>query len=111
MIPLQSAKFQEYDWTSATVKACTVLRTVLEFLWASHQKLVPTTVAAVDPNQDTVEWTSLHHFACIMSAKILGPLPPFLAPPALGAIDSNVLLSAVVGDIRMICDVAQCQLL
>jgi len=38
LIPLLSAKFQEFDRSSTTVKACTVLRPVLEFLWATHIK-------------------------------------------------------------------------
>jgi len=38
LIPALSAKFQEFDRASTTVKACTVLRPVLEFLWAVYQK-------------------------------------------------------------------------
>jgi hypothetical protein len=113
LIPiLSSAKFQEYDRTSATIKACTILRPILEFLWAAHHKLDPATVAAVDPSQDAMEWALHHHFACIMDVNILAPLPPFLAPPVPDGLDPNVSLSAVVGHIRMIRDdVAERQLL
>jgi hypothetical protein len=40
LIPILSAKFQEFDRTSPTVKACTILRPVLEYLWAVHMKTV-----------------------------------------------------------------------
>jgi hypothetical protein len=38
LIPALSAKFQEFDRSSTTVKACTVLRPVLEFLWGVFHK-------------------------------------------------------------------------
>jgi len=39
-----SSKFQEFDRTSMNVKACTILRPVLEYLWAVYPKKVPSTV-------------------------------------------------------------------
>jgi len=35
LIPALSSKFQEFDRTSTNVKACTILRLVLEYLWGS----------------------------------------------------------------------------
>jgi hypothetical protein len=46
VIPLLSLKFQEFDRSSSNVKACTILRPVLEFLWGVHKKLVPFTTIA-----------------------------------------------------------------
>ena len=37
LIPIISTTFQEYDRNSEQVKACTLLRPVLEFLWAAHK--------------------------------------------------------------------------
>ena len=51
LVPILSAKFQEYDRASSTTKACTTLRPVLEFLWAVHHKLVPATVVGLDTSK------------------------------------------------------------
>jgi len=52
LIPLLSSKFQEFDRASSSVKACTVLRPVLEFLWAVHKKFVPPMTLAADSSSD-----------------------------------------------------------
>ncbi len=38
LIPALSSKFQGFDRTSSNVKACTILRPVLEYLWAVYHK-------------------------------------------------------------------------
>jgi hypothetical protein len=48
LIPFLSTKFQEFDRSSTQAKACTLLHSVLEFLWAVSEKLVPPSVVAVD---------------------------------------------------------------
>jgi len=82
LVPLLSAKFQEFDRSSTSVKACTLLRPVLEFLWAVHTKLVPTTTMAIDNGNDAVEWSAWLHYAYICTAQHTGHPPPFPVPPA-----------------------------
>jgi hypothetical protein len=82
LIPLLSAKFQEFDKSSPNVKACTTLRPVLEFLWAVHKKLVPQTIMAVENSSDALDWGSRLHFAYIHAIPTMAPPPPFPAPPA-----------------------------
>jgi hypothetical protein len=65
LIPILSAKFQEFDHSSTTVKACTILRPVLEFLRGVHKKLVLPTIIAVDTSNDAIEWAAHQHFAYI----------------------------------------------
>jgi hypothetical protein len=48
LIPILSNKFQEFDRTSPTVKACTLLRPVLEYLWAVHKNLIQPMVFSID---------------------------------------------------------------
>jgi hypothetical protein len=57
---------------------------------------------------------SRHHiiiFACISSSHVLGPLPPFPVAAAPDALASNISISLMVGDVRMIPYVAEPQLL
>jgi hypothetical protein len=84
LIPLLSAKFQEFDRSSTNIKACSILRPVLEFLWAVHKKVIPATTLAVDGGNDTAEWSARLHFAYICTAPALGAPPQFPAPPAPG---------------------------
>jgi hypothetical protein len=80
LIPILSAKFQEFDRTSPTVKACTILRPVLEYLWAVHNKIVLPIVSSAERNQDSLDWcTNLHSARIIPPAPVMPP--PFLAPP------------------------------
>jgi hypothetical protein len=53
LIPILSTKFQEFDRTSPTVKACTVLRPILEYLWAVHMKMIPPLVSSIARCQDS----------------------------------------------------------
>ncbi len=66
LIPILSAKFQEFDCTSTQAKACTSLRPVLEFLWAVSKKLVNPTVIALDTSSDGSDWSARLHFAKIL---------------------------------------------
>jgi hypothetical protein len=91
LIPMLSSKFQEFDRSSTSTKACTIMRLVLEFLWAVHKKLVPPTTLAVENRSDAIEWSAQLHFAYIQVAPMLVPPPPFPVPPVPGvsAIDSS----------------------
>jgi hypothetical protein len=44
LIPLFSNKFQEFNRMSPSVKACTILRPVLEYLWAAHILIIAKTL-------------------------------------------------------------------
>jgi hypothetical protein len=102
LIPILSAKFQEFDRVSQTVKACTVLRPVLEFLWAVHHKKVPSTVIGLDTNSDTLAWASKLHMTCI------NPLvpPPFpIPPPPPGNLPQDQgAVNSIVGELRLLRD-------
>jgi hypothetical protein len=107
LIPLLSTKFQEFDRSNTVVKACTILRPVLEYLWAVHKKLVPTTVVAVDSSVDASEWSSRFHFACISSS-----LPALLpAPPVPTTLAQDPSMASMTEELRRIRDVAERQLL
>jgi hypothetical protein len=58
-----SSKFQEFDRTSMNVKACTILRPVLEYLWAVYPKKVPSTVIGLDQSSEAKEWSEKMHLA------------------------------------------------
>ena len=111
LIPLLSAKFQEMDRYCPTVKACTLLRPVMEFLWAVHKKLIPSTFLAIDVSQDAGEWASHFHFACIMAPVAPGFPPPFTAPPAPNSVDPNAPFASVAGDVRLLREAAEQKLL
>jgi hypothetical protein len=109
LIPLLSARFQEFDKSSQTVKACTILRPVLEFLWAIHKKLVPSTTFAVESSSDAVEWAARQHFAYIL---IVPPMPPpFPAPPAPGMGPTSGPFDAMTDELRKIREANEKQLL
>jgi len=55
LIPFLSTKFQEFDRSSTQAKACTLLHSVLEFLWAVSEKLVPPSVVAVDSSTNGLD--------------------------------------------------------
>jgi hypothetical protein len=112
LIPILSTKFQEYDRTSAQVKACTLLRPVLEFLWAVHIKLVPPLIVAVDLSPDGVDWSARFHFAYISPKQNSTSIHPFpLPPPPLGINAPSVPMESIACDIRMIRDATERQLL
>jgi hypothetical protein len=109
LVPILSAKFQEYDRTSSTTKACTILHPVLEFLWAVHHKLVPTTVVGLDISNDAQEWASRLH---MVNIHPLGP-PLFLAPPPHSASipQDQSMVNSIVGELRLLRDAQDKQFL
>jgi hypothetical protein len=111
LIPVLSVKFQEFDKSSATIKACTILRPVLEFLWAAHKKLVPPTTLALENSSDAVEWSSRQHFAYICAAPLLPPPPPFPVPPAPGNLSSNSPFRVMTDELKKLREASEKQLL
>jgi hypothetical protein len=75
---------------------------VLEFLWATHKKLIPATVVAADNSVDAVEWAARQHFAYIFDPPAMPP--PFPTPPT----QNNLVMT---DELRRIRDVAERQLL
>jgi hypothetical protein len=65
LIPLLSATFQDFDRTSETVKACTLLRPVLEFLWAAKKKLITPIIFSQDNSPEGRKWSLHLHLSCI----------------------------------------------
>jgi len=111
LIPLLSTKFQEFDRSSTSVKACTIMRPVLEFLWAVNKKLVPPTTLAVEISSDAVEWASRQHFAYISAAPVLPLPPPFPVPPIPGAQIPSSPFRIMMDELRKIREANEKQLL
>jgi hypothetical protein len=55
VIPILSGKFQEFDRSSPVVKACMLLRPVLEYLWGVHKNLIHPAVFSLDRNVESQE--------------------------------------------------------
>jgi len=110
LIPIPSAKFQEFDRSSTQAKACTSLHMVLEFLWETSKKLVPPSVVALASIDDGRDWSDQFHFAYIKPAQHMPCPPPFLVPPPPPA-QSTPPFDSIAGDIRIIRDATECQLL
>ncbi len=108
LIPLLSARFQEFDCSSPSVKACTILRPVLEYLWAVHMKVVPPLVSSIERSQDSQDWCASMHFAHIVQAT-LPHLPPFAVHPPPSVLGAQPILDAMAGDIRVLRDVTERQ--
>ena len=106
LIPILSAKFQEFDRTSPTVKACTILRPVLEFLWGVHMKLVHPLVSSMERTQDSQDWCASMHFAHIMPTIVNNP-PPYVIPPPPPVLGTQPILDAMAGDIRVLRDATE----
>ncbi len=102
LIPLLSNKFQEFDRTSPSVKACTILQAVLEYLWAAHHKKIPSTVVGVDNSQEALSWSNRLHSAHILPS---GP-PPFLPPPSPvpGLPQDQSVVNSIVGELHLLRD-------
>jgi len=62
------------------VKACTVLRPVLEYLWGVQKNLVLPTIIAAYTSTDAIEWSARQNFAYICPSQVLPP-PPYPIPP------------------------------
>jgi hypothetical protein len=112
LIPMLSSKFQEFDRSSTSTKARTILHPVVEFLWAVHKKLVPPTTLAVENSSDAIEWSARLHFAYIQVAPMLVPPPPFPVPPVPGvsAIASSPFRH-MTDKLQKIREANECQLL
>jgi hypothetical protein len=102
VIPLLSSKFQEFDRSSPNVKACTILRPVLEFLWGVHKKLVPSTTIAVDTSNEAVDWATRQHFAYICQAQSPVLPPPFPVPPPPGGLSQTSSFEVMTDELRKI---------
>jgi hypothetical protein len=109
LIPILSAKFQEFDRASTTVKACTVLRPVLEFLWAVLHKKIPSIILGLDNGQEARDWSAKLHTSCIAPSALLPP--PFMPPPPLGSNppQDQSSLTFIAGDLRLLRDATERQ--
>jgi hypothetical protein len=109
LIPILSAKFQEFNHTSPTMKACTILRPVLEYLWAVHLKIVHPLVSSIERYQDSQDWCSNMHFAHIMPS-IADNLPSFFSPLSSLSFEcstSQPALDAMAGNLRILRDASE----
>jgi hypothetical protein len=102
LIPILSATFQEFDRASTTVKACTVLRPVLEFLWAVLHKKIPSTILGLDNSQEARDWSAKLHTSCIALLALVPP--PFIPPPPLGSNppQDQSSLTSITGDLCLL---------
>jgi len=110
LIPILSGMFQEFDRSSPVVKACTLLRPVLEYLWGVHKNLIHPVVFCLERNDESQEWANRLHFANI--APLVPPAlpPPFqLPPPPQAPADNWSAWDLIAGDIRVIRDATECQ--
>jgi hypothetical protein len=99
LIPVLSDKFQGFDRASPTVKACTLLRPVLEYLWAVHKNLIQPIMLSKERCIESQDWASRLHFANIPQlAQTMLP-PPFpLPPPSQAPAENQLALDASAGD-------------
>jgi len=110
LIPSLSNKFQEFDRSRPTVKACTLLRPVLEFLWGVYKSLIQPVIFSVDRSSESQEWADRLHFTTL--------LPPFqwhyhhlsfYHHPPKAPLDSCSALDLIAGDIQMSRDATERQ--
>jgi hypothetical protein len=112
LIPLLSNKFQEFDRSSPTVKACTLLRPVLEYLWAVHKKFIPPTTFSINRSMEGRNWADKLHFASI--SQEVQPIvpPPFpIPPPPQAPLENQTALDVITSDLRVLRDASERQLL
>jgi hypothetical protein len=62
LIPILLEKLRDFDRSSPTVKACTVLHPVLEYLWAIHKSLIQPIIFSMDWSTDGQDWADRMHF-------------------------------------------------
>jgi hypothetical protein len=74
LITALSDTFQTFDRTSDTVKACQLLRPVLEYLWAIHKKLITPSVFNLDKTEESLKWASSLHLSNITQGHPV-PIP------------------------------------
>ena len=102
-----SAKFQEFDGSSATVKAYTILRPALKFLWAVYHKKVPASIIGLDQSQDVKNWSKKIHLSNIVLVQLqMGP-PHFVSPPPVPPPQDQS--SMKVGELHLLRDVMERQ--
>jgi hypothetical protein len=65
LIPILSAAIQDYDRSSETLKACTLLRPVLEFLWAAKKGLITPIMLSPHSSTEGKRWSYQLHLSCI----------------------------------------------
>jgi hypothetical protein len=109
LIPALSAKFQEFDRSSTTVKACTVLRPVLEFLWGVYHKKVPSAVLGLDHSQEAKDWSERMHLASVIPAHLQVSPPMFAPPPPPVPNPPQDQSSLIVGELRLLRDAQERQ--
>jgi hypothetical protein len=111
LIPILSSKFQEFDRSSPTVKASTVLRPVLEYLWAVHKSLIQPIIFSVDRSTEGQDWANRMHFANISQPVPAMLPPPFPLPPLppQAPVENHSALDLIAGDIRVIRDATERQ--
>lgn len=110
LIPVLITKFTEFDRSSPVVKACTILRPVLQFLWGVSKNLIPPIIFSIDRSTEGVEWADRLHFASISPQTQAGLPPPFpVPPPPQDTGTSQSALTAIATDIRLIRDATERQ--
>lgn len=82
LIPILSEAFQTFDRSSEQVKACTILRPVLEFLWAVSKSKITPIILSPGMTQESKQWRTTLHLSYISQATSLqtfqladGPTP------------------------------------
>ncbi len=110
LIPILSIKFQDFDRSSPMVKACTVLRPVLEYLWAVCKNLIQPIIFSVDRSTDGQDWADRMHYANIVPQVQTIIPPPFpLPPPPKAILGNQSALDIIAGDIRVLRDATERQ--
>ncbi len=99
LIPLLSATFQDFDRTSDTIKACTLLRPVLEFLWAVSKKLITPIIFCPDTSPAGKKWSLQLHLSCITldRPQTIQSIPDVQNP-------QGVILDTIADSLRRISD-------
>ncbi len=91
LIPVLSDKFQTFDRASETVKACQLLRPVLEYLWAAHKKQITPSIFNLDKTEASLKWASSLHLVNITQDQTVS-IPSLLdhtsLPPQRDVLDS-----------------------
>jgi len=111
LIPVLSGKlFQEFNRSSPTGKACTLLRPVIEYLWRVHKNLIHPVVFSLDRSTDSKEWANRLHFANItpLAPRVLPPPFP-LPPPPQAPAENRSAWDLIAVDIRIIRDATERQ--
>jgi hypothetical protein len=65
LIPILSEAFQSFDKSSEQLKACTILRPVLEFLWAVSKNKITPIILSTDASRESEQWKTTLHLSYI----------------------------------------------